>query len=90
MFVGVFALAALVMALMDALAGGTALMAAVLAAIVMLIVLGALRGQLKQAAHQTSASNYVREDSFGLDVRYDHFLYETTDRRKIETNDSKN
>ena len=31
----------------------------------------------------------MREDSFGLDVRYDHFLYETTDRRKIETNDSK-
>ena len=88
-FAGVLALAALVLELMDSLAGETMIMAAVLAAIVMLIVLGVLRGQLKQAAHQTSASNYVREDSFGLDVRYDHFLYETTDRRKIETNDSK-
>ena len=56
----------------------------VLALIVALVVVGVLKGQLKQAAYESAASNYVHEGSFQLDVKTDHFLYERTERRKIE------
>ena len=88
-FAGVFGVAALVMALMDKLASGTLLLAGIIAAVIGLIVVSVLRGQLKQAVFQSGAGNYVREDSFKLNVRYDHFLYEDTQRRKIETQDKK-
>lgn len=84
-FAGVLGLCVLAMTLLDQLASGTLLMAAILAAVVALIVVGGLRGQLKQAAQQSAARNYVREGSFDLQVRFDHFLYETTQRKKIET-----
>ena len=84
-FVGVLGIAAIIMALADCLASGTILMAAIAALIVALIVLGVLRGQLKQATTQSAAADYVRKDSFRLDICYDHFLYENTQRRKIET-----
>lgn len=84
-FAGVLGLSVLAMTLLDQLASGTLLMAAILAAVVALIVVGCLRGQLKQAAQQSAAENYVREGSFDLQVCFDHFLYETTQRRKIET-----
>lgn len=83
-FAGVLGLSALVMALLDQLASGTLLMAAILAAVVALIVVGRLKGQLKQAVQQSAAGNYVREGSFDLQVCFDHFLYETTQRRRIE------
>ena len=54
------------------------------ALIVALVVVGVLKGQLKQAAFQSAAANYVREGSFHLDVKIDHFLYEQTERKKIE------
>ena len=88
-FVGVLGVAALVMALAGKLAGGTLLLAAVAAAIVALAVVGALRGQLKQAVHQSAAENYVKEGSFALNVRQDRYLYMDTQRRRIETNDKK-
>ena len=75
--------------LADQLASGTLLLAATLAAIVALIVVGCLRGQLKQAAQQSAAGGYVREGSFRLDVNADHFLYESTTKRKIENNTQK-
>ena len=84
-FAGIFGIAALIMALTDSLASGTLLLAGIGAAIVALIIVGNLRAQLKQAAHQSAAADYVRKDSFNLDVQYDHFLYENTQRRKIET-----
>lgn len=84
-FAGILGLSVLAMTLLDQLASGTLLMAAILAAVVALIVVGCLRGQLKQAAQQSAAENYVREGSFDLQVCFDHFLYETTQRRKIET-----
>ncbi len=84
-FVGVLGIAAIIMALTDSLASGTLLLAAIAALIVALILLGVLRGQLKQAQSQSTAANYVREGSFNLDMRYDHFLYQNTQRRKIET-----
>ena len=88
-FAGVFALAALALYLTEYLASGTLLMAAVLAAIVALAVVGCLKAQLNQAVMQSEASSYVREGSFSLSEQSDHFLYETTQRRKIETNDDK-
>ncbi|MBQ4089297.1 MAG: hypothetical protein IJC56_05375 [Clostridia bacterium] len=85
-FVGVFGIAALIMYLLNALAGGTALIAAVIALIVAAIIVGALLGQLKQATKQNSAANYVKKGSFALNIRYDKYLYTTTNRRKIESN----
>ena len=88
-FAGVLGLSALALGLADQLASGTLLLAAILAAIVALIVVGCLRGQLKQAAQQSAAGGYVREGSFHLDVNADHFLYESTTKRKIEDNTQK-
>ena len=83
-FAGVLVLAALILALADAIGSGTILIAVIAALIVALVVVGVLKGQLKQAAYESAASNYVREGSFQLDVKTDHFLYERTERRKIE------
>ena len=83
-FAGVLALAALILALADAIGSGTILIAVIAALIVALVVVGVLKGQLKQATYESAASNYVRPGSFELDVKTDHFLYERTERRKIE------
>lgn len=88
-FAGVLGVAAIIMAIADCLASGTILLAAIGALIVALIVLGVLRGQLKQATTQSAAANYVRKDSFQLGICYDHFLYENTQRRKLETEPKK-
>ena len=85
-FAGVFGIAALVMYLIDKLGSGTALIAAVVALIAAFAVVGILLGQLKQATSQHSAASYVKKGSFGLTVRYDKYLYTTTNRRKIESN----
>ncbi len=84
-FAGVFGIGALALYLMQYLGSGTLLIAAVIAAIAAFVVVGSLTAQLKQAVHKSEAADYVRKDSFDLSVRYDHFLYETTKRRKIET-----
>lgn len=84
-FAGVLGLSALILALVNHLAGGTLLLAVIFAAIIALVVVGCLKGQLKQAVHQSAAENYMQKDSFDLHVHVDHFLYETTQRRKIET-----
>ena len=83
-FAGVLAIIALVLALAGAIGSGTILMAVIAALIVALVVVGVLKGQLKQAVHESAAANYVREGSFKLDVKLDHFLYENTERRRIE------
>lgn len=83
-FAGVFGICALVMYLLGQFASGTLLLAALAALILALIVVGILKGQLKQAVKQSAAANYIRKDSFQLHDRYDHFLYITTNRRKIE------
>ena len=83
-FAGVLAIIALILALADAIGSGTILMAVIAALIVALAVVGVLKGQLKQAVYESAAANYVREGSFKLDVKLDHFLYERTERRKIE------
>ena len=88
-FAGILGVAALILALMDALGSGSLLICAVVAAIIALAVVGALKGQLKQAAQQSAAGGYVREGSFHLDVNADHFLYESTTKRKIEDNTQK-
>jgi len=88
-FAGVFALAALVMTMMGMLDGFGMAIAAVIALIAAVIVVGVLMGELKQAVFQSAAADYVREGSFALQVRSDHFLYRTTQRRRIERNDQK-
>ena len=88
-FAGVFGVAALILALMEALGSGSLLICAVLAAIIALAVVGALKGQLKQAAQQSAAGGYIRDGSFRLDMNADHFLYESTTKRKIENNTQK-
>ena len=88
-FAGVFGIAALILALLDQMGSGSLLICAVVAAIVALAVVGALKGQLKQAAQQSAAGGYIREGSFRLDVKADHFLYESTTKRKIENNTQK-
>ena len=89
-FAGVLALGALALYLTENLASGTLLLCAVFAAVIALAAVGALRAQLKQAVHQSAAGHYVKEGSFDLRFHSDHFLYETTERRKIETQNRKN
>ena len=88
-FAGVLGIAALILAIAQAMSGGAMLLAAVFALVIALVVLGVLKGQLKQAKQQRAADNYLRRDSFHLDVDFDHFLYENTTRRKIENNAQK-
>ena len=88
-FAGVFGVAALILALMDALGSGSLLIGAMAAIIIALAVVGALKGQLKQTAQQSAAGGYVREGSFRLNVNADHFFYESTTKRKIENNTQK-
>ena len=88
-FAGVFGIAVLLLALMDALGSGSLLIGAIIALIAALAVVGALKGQLRQAAHQSAAENYACRNSFQLEMHYDHFLYENTTRRKLENNTQK-
>ena len=83
-FAGLCGLAALILALAKAMSGGAMLLSALVALVIALAVVGALKGQLKQAALKTAANGYLRRDSFHLEMDYDHFLYETTSKRKIE------
>ena len=89
MFAGLCGIVALILALMQAMSSGAMLLAALFALVIALVVVGVLKGQLKQAAQQDAADNYLRRDSFRLEVDFDHFLYETTSRRKIENDTQK-
>ena len=88
-FAGVFGVAALILALLDALGSGSLLIGAVVALIIALAVVGALKGQLKQAVQQSAAHGYIQDGSFHLDTHIDRFLYESTTKRKIESNTQK-
>ncbi len=88
-FAGVLGVAALALYLTEYLGSGTLLFAVIAALIAALAVVGGMKAQLKQAVHRNAAADYVRENSFNLDVHYDKFLYETTKKRKIETNQQK-
>ena len=86
-FAGVMAVITLILALVDSIGSGTILIAVIAALVAALIVVSVLIGQLKQASNQDSAANYIKPGSFSLDIKSDHFLYRTTNRRKIERND---
>ena len=88
-FAGVFAVAAVVMMLMAMLDGFGLAFSAVIALIAAFIVVAVLKAELKQAEFQSAAGSYVSENSFNLDVRMDHYLYTTTQRRRIEQNNPK-
>lgn len=61
----------------------------VIAAIIALAVVGALKGQLRQAAQQSTAHSYIMDGSFRLDVNMDHFIYENITKSKIENAEQK-
>ncbi|MBP3655606.1 MAG: hypothetical protein J6K32_02805 [Clostridia bacterium] len=83
-FAGVFALCAAILYAMAMMESGTLLIAGIIALVAAFIVVGGLTAQLRQAAHQSAAADYVRSGSFSLDVRYDRFLYQNVQRRRIE------
>ena len=87
-FAVLFALVAVVLAVIDAMGSGSLLMGGIFALIVALCAVGVMKGKLKQAAHQNAAADYLVDGSFALDLYYDHFLYADTKRRKIETNNT--
>ena len=64
-------------------------MGGIFALIVALTVLGVMKGKLKQASRQSAAANYLVGGSFALDLHFDQFLYEETEKRKIENNDTR-
>ena len=74
------------MAAMEMLDGFGMGVAGVLALIAAFITVAVLTAELKQAEFQSAAASYVSEGSFALDVHSDYFLYRTTHRRRIETN----
>ena len=84
-FAGILVLAMLFLYFAGCLTGGSVLIAAIISLIISIIVLSVLKGQLKQAFHQSAAADYVKPGSFKLHVKRDHFLYEKETRRKIET-----
>jgi len=88
-FAGVMAVAMLILWLIGYLTSGPVITALILALIIAMIVVGTLKAQLKQAVHERAAANYVVDGSFALQVRDDRFLYQTTQRRKIEQNNEK-
>ena len=83
-FMGVLGLGALILWLINQLGSGTLLFAAIAALIAALAVVGGLTAQLKQAGHQDTAADYVRENSFDLDIHYDKFLYASESKRKVD------
>lgn len=83
-FAFVMGIASLIFALADIMNGTMLLIAAFIAIIVALIVVSVLTSQLKQAVHQDSAGKYIKNGSFVVTDASDHFLYRTTNRRKIE------
>lgn len=56
--------------------------------IIALVTVSVLKGQLNQAEHQSAASDYAKRETFDLSIRYDRFLYETVQRRRIQNNQS--
>ena len=85
-FVIVFILAAMLMMGMEMLDGFGMGMAGCIAMLAAFITVASLKAELKQAEFQSAAAGYVSNGSFALDVRSDHFLYRTTQRRRIEMN----
>jgi len=88
-FIAAFAVSVLILYLTEYMGSGTVLVAAVISLLIALGVLGGLKAQLKQAVFLSGASQYVKEDSFELLRTSDHYMYTTTNRRKIERNDRK-
>ena len=70
---------------------GSLLIGAVIAAIIALAVVGGLKGQLRQAAQQSAVAWLYSGRLLppGTVLHSDHFLYESTTRRKIEDDTQK-
>ena len=83
-FVGVFALACIMLYSSGMMEDGMLLMAAIAAMIAGAGTVGVLTGQLKQAASVHSAGNYIVGDSFILHNCKDYYMHTTQTRRRIE------
>ncbi len=59
--------------------------AAVVALIVALVRVNAMKAKLLTAHSRSGAADYVQKGSFELGLSQDHFLYERTERRRIQT-----
>ena len=62
--------------------------AAVVALIIAFVRVNAMKAKLLTAHKRSGASDYAQEGSFELGVKQDHFLYERTERRRIQTSQS--
>ncbi len=78
------AIALLILYMINQLANGTAIISAIIAFLSAFIVVGVLGNQLKTAYKKPSAANYLREGSFDLYIKEDHFLFSNINKRKIE------
>ena len=66
------------------LPSGLILILVIVALIAALIVVGNMTSKLKTAAHRTTAGGYAEGGKLRLRVNKDHFLYESTSKKKIE------
>jgi|GEM_PF-6229037 len=63
---------------------------ALIALLIALAVVNSMKAKLKTARHQGNAANYMRSNSLTLQVRQDHYLYTTEQRRRIPQNQNAN
>ena len=88
-FGGVTAVAMALLAILEKMQSGPIIIAVIVALLAGLIAVSIMKGQLKTAHNVSGAANYERDDSLELEIKHDRFLYQTTTRRKIQTNQSK-
>ena len=66
------------------------LVVVIIALIAAFLTVAHLKSQLKTARSKYGAEDYVRSGSFHLSVSQDHFLYETTQRRRVANSTQQN
>ena len=87
-FAVIFALTALLLALLDTVGSGTLLMGGIFALLVALGAVGMMKGKLRQSVSQAAAASYLVKDSLKLERQDDYFMYEDTDQRKVGTSEN--
>ena len=64
---------------------GLLLVVVIIAVIVAFVVTGSMKAKLKTASFKVGAADYIRKDSLNLSENSDIFLYQSVNKRKIET-----
>lgn len=62
---------------------------AIVAIVIALISVGVMAGRMNNAKPKRSAENYIKKDSFILNLKTDMFLYSTVSKVKIESDSSR-